>query len=96
MVEIFKKWIAALRSGKYKQTQFHMKKDGCFCALGVLCEITDPNGWHQTEKGEYWYPDPPIPCGHRVWGQSFVWNDSERLSFVEIANELEKRYVEGH
>lgn len=42
---IMKKWVAALRSGEYKQTTrklrgdtFSGKNDG-FCCLGVLCNI---------------------------------------------------------
>jgi hypothetical protein len=34
-------WIAALRSGKYKQTAGTLKKGDSYCCLGVLCEI-DP------------------------------------------------------
>ena len=33
-------WIAALRSGEYKQGHHTLhSKDGCFCALGVLCDL---------------------------------------------------------
>ena len=35
-------WIAALRSGEYKQGSEFLKRDGKFCCLGVLTEI---NGW---------------------------------------------------
>ena len=33
-------WINALRSGEYKQgTKTLHSEDGCFCALGVLCDL---------------------------------------------------------
>jgi len=32
-------WIAALRSGKYKQGRNALCKDGKYCCLGVACEI---------------------------------------------------------
>ena len=33
-------WIAALRSGEYKQGHHTLHStDGCFCALGVLCDL---------------------------------------------------------
>ena len=42
--EIAKKWIKALRSGKYKQgkgylKQFNSKNEARHCCLGVLCEL---------------------------------------------------------
>lgn len=41
---IMKKWVKALRSGKYKQgknflKQFNSKKQPRHCCLGVLCEL---------------------------------------------------------
>lgn len=37
--EIQEKWVAALRSGDYKQTAGHLKDGGGFCCLGVLTDI---------------------------------------------------------
>lgn len=37
--ELFDKWVAALRSNDFKQTQHHLCNDSGFCCLGVLCEI---------------------------------------------------------
>jgi hypothetical protein len=34
-----KRWIKALRSGKYKQGSGRLQEDGKFCCLGVLCEL---------------------------------------------------------
>lgn len=45
----FRVWIKALRSGNYKQTESVLRKDDCFCALGVLCDVLtkDPStGFH--------------------------------------------------
>lgn len=44
--EIAKKWVKALRSGKYKQgkgylKQFTSKNEPRHCCLGVLCELYD-------------------------------------------------------
>ena len=33
-----KKWIKALESGRYKQTQGNLELDGRYCCLGVLCK----------------------------------------------------------
>ncbi len=48
--ELKKKWVAALRSGEYKQgrNRLHRKVDNSFCCLGVLCEVAG----YQKEEGE--------------------------------------------
>lgn len=38
---VMKKWVKALRSGKYKQTQGALKHSDSYCCLGVLCEISN-------------------------------------------------------
>jgi hypothetical protein len=43
--EIKEKWLAALRSGDYWQTQEALKDCIGFCCLGVLCDI------HKKETG---------------------------------------------
>jgi hypothetical protein len=34
-----KLWVDELRSGKYKQGQGYLFNDGCYCCLGVACEL---------------------------------------------------------
>lgn len=58
------KWIAALRSGEYKQGGGALRSDdNSYCCLGVLCDIIDPNAWHGDawekggERGYYLIPD---------------------------------------
>lgn len=47
-----KKWVKALRSGKYKQgmlqlkTPIFMSDKYQYCCLGVLCEVIDPTKWN--------------------------------------------------
>jgi hypothetical protein len=36
---IKKKWVTALRSGKYKQATGLLRVDDAFCCLGVLCNL---------------------------------------------------------
>lgn len=40
MSEDIAKWVEALRSGEYKQTQGFLEKEGSYCCLGVYCEVT--------------------------------------------------------
>lgn len=47
--EIKKKWVKALRSGKYKQAKGTLNDgEGGFCCLGVLCDI------YGKEKKKKW------------------------------------------
>lgn len=39
--EMLEKWLAALRSGKYKQATGALEKDGGYCCLGVLQMCVD-------------------------------------------------------
>lgn len=32
-------WVAALRSGEYRQTKHQLQDSGGFCCLGVLCKV---------------------------------------------------------
>jgi hypothetical protein len=48
--ETLKRWLDALRSGKYKQfyRQLSNEDNTQFCCLGVLCDVT------KEETGGYW------------------------------------------
>lgn len=59
--DIAKKWVAALRSGEYKQGKHCLQKDGEFCCLGVLCDIALKEGVvkiERSENGQHRYIDP--------------------------------------
>lgn len=53
-VRLRKKWVAALRSGKYQQGRGQLKYNpdrvARYCCLGVLCAILDPK--EKTWNGE--------------------------------------------
>lgn len=48
--EIKTKWLEALRSGKYKQGQIHLRTGDNFCCLGVLCELARQEKVVKTEE----------------------------------------------
>ena len=52
--ELRDRWVAALRSGEYKQGKSALRRDGKYCCLGVLREIIHP-GCHASKwnKGQY-------------------------------------------
>lgn len=39
------KWVAALRSGEYKQISGQLRNAAGHCCLGVLCDISGAGGW---------------------------------------------------
>lgn len=103
MLTVFKlKLIEALRSGKYKQTKYRLKRNGCFCLLGVMCDLYDPTqwkdggcGWDVYGPDEYLASLPPDLCkilqvGGPEHSKLIRMNDVRHLTFDQIADELEK------
>src|SRR5271165_2259693 len=97
---VMKKWVAALRSGKYKQTRgrLHNKRGGGYCCLGVLCEISgmefNPNDGMIPYSVENWsgLRTRKGSCADtNLRGESLAsYNDHSKLSFKAIANIIEK------
>lgn len=50
--EIAKRWVAALRSGEYRQGDGLLRRDNKFCCLGVLCDLYDKE--HFTPAESHW------------------------------------------
>lgn len=88
-----KEWIAALRSGKYKQVKGRLKTDDGFCALGVLRDvqgarwIKDGDDW-VTEKGELSIVQDFFPLDALKQEEIMELNDTGH-TFDEIADWLE-------
>lgn len=54
--EIKAKWVAALRSGKYKQGSGYLRQGVEFCCLGVLCDVYAKNvrgRWRAVDGAVY-------------------------------------------
>lgn len=52
--EVVKNWVAALRSGKYKETTETLRDSEGFCCLGVLCDLNRKDGgapWVKNRHG---------------------------------------------
>jgi hypothetical protein len=56
---VMKKWVSALRSGKYKQGTGRLRdSDDQFCCLGVLCDLhRRETGRGRWRKGTYFCAD---------------------------------------
>lgn len=96
-----RKWIKALRSGKYEQGGDHLKRGNRFCCLGVLADIQGCT-W---ERGEPTKKSKnvgmlhqesvllsPSFCGIRKSTQNSLAEMNDNGStFAEIADYIEKR-----
>jgi len=116
--ENLRKWVEALRSGKYVQgtgTNYNAKSD-TYCCLGVACHVAEENGVDPTGPGGiHWRSrgaltgqvaewlgvgrTDPILVGaynpEEVFDDSRTAsrvNDTDGMSFAEIADLIEKRY----
>jgi hypothetical protein len=91
-----KKWVAALRSGKYKQGMYGMHRlDDSHCCLGVahlvMGDNRDPDAYGAVGT---WLG---IPAPESYWGGcgEFVHlNDHQRKTFAEIADYVETNCLE--
>lgn len=100
-----KKWVAALRSGKYKQGRGALKKDGKYCCLGVACEISGLNKWYGRlpEFRQYYMLEAGVlPLEVQKWlglndrgggyckgNRSLTQDNDKGVSFKEIASIIE-------
>ena len=51
--DIKQKWVAALRSGKYKQGIGYLRSTSDeYCCLGVLCDMSNSDTW--VKEGDYY------------------------------------------
>lgn len=98
--DIKNKWVAALRSGKYRQGRGHLRNNNDeYCCLGVLCDVVDTTRW---ESGytcyEYEECSGQLPSEMVKYldisdvNQSSLinMNDIKKSTFEEIADWIEK------
>lgn len=78
--ELKEKWIAALRSGKYEQGTGFLCKDGAYCCLGVLMEVSGNPEWVADVE----YPSNKMI---RYSYDDYVWLESKKLP-----NHIERQY----
>lgn len=92
---IKKEWIEALRSGKYKQGQGSLYRDGAYCCLGVLFDATQDGYWRyedgtwKAEKASGWYGAEEGLLTTRDEQRLSYLND-RGLSFSDIARWIEE------
>lgn len=100
--ENIRKWVKALRSGRYVQGKGQLKGAG-YCCLGVACELelAEPNSersWAafptrgSMEKSMGLCPDPKVRTNNGYITVARL-NDEENYSFEEIADAIERTYL---
>lgn len=95
-----KKWVKALRSGKYKQGRSFLKReDGTYCCLGVLTEVCgeplSPSREAVLKEGTM--VKSGIKTAHgRVEGYTALdhQNDTQKKTFSQIADFIEAHWQE--
>lgn len=92
--EIEKEWIAALRSGEYKQCtgtleQFVPGHAPSYCCLGVLGVVLQEKGLADALVNQ---GDVPYDLAIDRYGYNHClvdWNDGDKADFATIANRIE-------
>lgn len=101
--EFTKKWLKALRSGEFEQSQSSLCHEEKYCCLGVAAKIY---GVDMGAYGLYGYLEPHMSDAlpkeffeinkteysddYLLQDSLIKLNDSEELSFPEIADWIEK------
>lgn len=85
-----KNWIAALRSGKYKQDCNHAQYrwEGLYCAVGVAA-IANGIEFQNDNRAMIGDVDINIWLGSSFFAAIYTLNDSQRKTFAEIADWIE-------
>ena len=100
--EIKRRWVAALRGGKYRQTRTKLREGDTYCVLGVLCDLHDPDGWvpefteignwARIERDGFVLPTPirnAVGLGPDDVVSLYCMND-RGASFTELADYIEE------
>ena len=81
------KWVAALRSGEYKQAGGRLRKGDCYCCLGVLTDLydkdiqNDNHEWYE-EDGHYGYASDGVTVEATLPESVMKWADLKECNPV--------------
>ncbi len=94
--ETLKKWLDALRSGKYKQfhQQLSNEDNTQFCCLGVLCDVTKEETDGYWDNSYFTILDDEQIIGHNEHIPRFVSNKIgiAKVPRITISEENKKKY----
>lgn len=102
-----KKWVAALRSGEFKQVHGRLEdKDGNCCCLGILCNIALAEGVCDYSKdchfsdSNFSGSSDTLPPEVREWAKiknhagEFVTKTNERIKLTNLNDTQKKTFSE--
>jgi hypothetical protein len=93
--ELKSRWVAALRSGEFKQTRGRLKMGNSYCCLGVLCAIHGQGFDEDSPAKKDWSGsyDNLLPItreeAHQLWIRNDGAEGQREHSFSEIADFIE-------
>lgn len=80
--ELKDEWVAALRSGNYKQGTGKLKSFDCYCCLGVLACLLE-----KSNKHKYWYDGEIFhiedTCSDEMLPKLFL-EDDEQEKLIDV------------
>lgn len=97
--DIKNRWIDALRSGNYKQTQNFLSTSDGYCCLGVLCEIAVQDGVVDKEGGTYIsvedyddFSEEELPQAVQAWAglENYAFSENP-LTDIEYGGDVTHR-----
>ncbi len=89
------KWLAALRSGHYKQTTGCLRDNKGFCCLGVLCDLyikehEDAGAWHPVDRAPASrYTMHTVNSEASIWGLPLAvsrWADIKKTENYKVVH----------
>jgi hypothetical protein len=81
--ELKAQWVAALRSGDYKQGRYRLQEADGFCCMGVLCVVA---GWPTDDRDGSVNSAPYDPVREAIGG----------LSAAQMLSRMNDRIDDGH
>ena len=88
--EIRDNWVAALRSGKYKQGKSTLMYEGKYCCLGVLCDILGIKLVSTTREKDHYNESHYERVRHITGGNhELIYMNDHGESFSKIADYID-------
>lgn len=87
--EVKAKLLEALRSGRYKQGKGYLRNvDNCFCVLGVLCDVVEPDSW--VAEGSLFHHDGRHICPSFTLVKSVLTDEDSNaaIAFMTLLYEM--------
>jgi hypothetical protein len=95
--DLKEKWLAALRSGDYRQAKTALRTDeNEFCCLGVLCDVFDQKQWSRDEEsfGDWSFRTPEAYDYPDAWTHRATGLISEQGRYLAEMNDAGKSFAD--